>query len=121
MRNNVVQNNITPQGTWNLWWCDKLNMWCDCTTSLLDFSGKCENCRMWKNSTFSNPVDHTTTPMYHNYTFDGGFQRRLPVETVCSGSGKFPNLGEIESVTCHVCSPQDPCTLPNGLVCGFCG
>ena len=109
MRINVVQNNITPQGTWNLWWCQDRTVqngggaWCDCNIS---YSDKCEKCRMWKNSNLSNPIHHTYPQSPYCSCLGQGC---LKCANCCSTSGAgclTPNFGEMESLTCTLCTPQ---------------
>ena len=64
-------------------------MWCDCKIG-----------KMWKNSMLSNPILYTPT---------------FPVSNPCmchlthgsTGACTNANYGEMESVTCHLCTPQN--------------
>ena len=87
-----------PQGTWNLYLgCGNFRGWCDCTTG-----------KLWKNSTLSNPMYHTTIQPYNGLGSDtspnGGFTPNFWCGCHIYGAGDcvVPNLGEMESVTCHL-------------------
>ena len=87
--------NVGPQGTWNLYWCsDTSHMWCDCEIG-----------KMWKNSTLSNPK------FYSHY--GQLWSTSNPNLNSCgchlfrSGRCVGANFGEMESVTCHLCTPQN--------------
>ena len=76
-----------PKGTWNLYWCS--DMWCDCKIG-----------KMWKNSTLSNPIYHTPTCPICNSCLchvTNGYTSRCVT----------PNFGELASVTCNLCTPQN--------------
>ena len=93
-KNGQYEGSPRPQGTWNLYWCSHRgsHMWCDCKMK-----------DAWKNSTVSNPK-------YYN----GLVLREFPANPCgChvthgyTGSCILANYGEMESVTCNLCTPQD--------------
>ena len=86
------QANFKPQGTWNLYWggggklgCGNFQGWCDCTKG-----------KLWKNSSLSNPIHHT--PQLGSPEFWCQCHTTNGVTGVCI----YPNLGEMDSVTCHL-------------------
>ena len=55
---------------------------------------------MWKNSTLSNPIHYSS--LYSDDT--------NPCNCLygnCGTIGGIANFGEMESVTCHICTPQN--------------
>ena len=80
------------QGTWNLFWCGR--WWCDCLSGN-GWGSSCEKCKMWKNSTFSNPINHNSNMQYGN---DWWCKCHLSNGAKCG----MPNFGEMESLTCQL-------------------
>ena len=68
-------------------------MWCDCKIG-----------KMWKNSTLSNPLSHA--PKSHLINLGKGDPCGCHFGHVGRGCD-FPNMGEMESVTCHLCTSQN--------------
>ena len=83
-----------PQGTWNLYWCSHQgsHMWCDCKMK-----------DAWKNSTVSNPKYYTGLVLREFPANPCGCHRTHGY----TGSCILANYGEMESVTCNLCTPQD--------------